>query len=60
MDQWDALEFALKVVDGHLPGGMWCPECQILTNHRGHPEDEVKPDEEPLDDPDYQDDGGGC
>jgi hypothetical protein len=52
----EALELARtsKVYDAPLPGGRWCSECGITTNHTTaeHERDEIKPDEEPLDDPD--------
>lgn len=64
MNVYDALNEALRIIatskvyDGDLPGGKWCEECGIRTNHRDH--GDVKPDEEPLDDPDYRDEGGEC
>lgn len=27
--------FALNLVDADLPGGIWCSECLIHTNHDG-------------------------
>lgn len=47
--------------DDVMSGGLWCEECGCDTNHRTQQHlDAIKPDEEPLDDPLYQDDGGEC